>query len=166
MAINVNFLRYVIEITDATSVTCQELINEIRPAEDSWVGISYPKVADAAGKAALGVGKETGITLFLYDPWQIQFSAGVGVAYVTDGNVVTELGGSPIMPTGSDDTIVVVGAVASTIVTAGSGVTEVDIEDIADAVWDEASADHTSTGSTGEKIDKIKKDTTLIPGIL
>jgi hypothetical protein len=40
-------------------------------------------------------------------------------------------------------------------VVSGSGVTQGDIDDIADAVWDEAVADHVSSGSFGEKLSKI-----------
>ena len=37
-------------------------------------------------------------------------------------------------------------------VVSGSGVTPTDIDDIADAVWDETTADHVSAGSFGEKV--------------
>lgn len=43
----------------------------------------------------------------------------------------------------------------------GSGVTPDDIDDIADAVWDEAAADHQSAGSTGEALDEAAQGTNL-----
>lgn len=43
-------------------------------------------------------------------------------------------------------------------VATGSGVTQQDINDIADAVWDETAADHTTAGTTGEQAeDTLKK---------
>lgn len=42
------------------------------------------------------------------------------------------------------------------VVTSGSGVLASDIEDIADAVWDEAHADHKTAGSTADTLRKIQ----------
>lgn len=56
-----------------------------------------------------------------------------------------------------DNVSLIVGNSAGLIqVTSGSGVLPSDITDIADAVWDEAKADHSDSGSFGEKVNKLK----------
>jgi len=162
MAIEFDWANKIIKITSPqTHVTCQELINEIRTAESSWTGIAYDKIADAFGKADLGGGVVSGITIRLYSPWQIQFWAGVGVGIISDGNVVG--GGpddnTPIKPTGGDDTIKLLGAVATTIVETKAPITETEMEQIADKVWDEPIAEHAEVGSSGEAVSSVKSKT-------
>ncbi len=109
----------VIMITSPTTeVTVQELVNAIREWEDDPWNMSYQKVIDAVGKADLGGGVVTGITMTLSSDWQIQFWAGVGYGIVKDGNIVGGYSNQPIKATGGSDTILQLGAVGATIVTA------------------------------------------------
>ena len=55
-----------------------------------------------------------------------------------------------------DNVSLIIGNSAGLItVTSGSGVLASDITDIADAVWDEAIADHSTAGSVGEALDNV-----------
>ena len=105
-----------VEITSPTvTVTVQELVNTIRDWEDELCNMSYPKVIDAVGKADLSGGVTTGITMTLSSLWQIQFWNGVTRGTLKDGNVVGGVGGVPVKNTGGNDTIMQLGAVATTI---------------------------------------------------
>jgi len=126
MGINVDFDDSVIYITSpTTSVTVQELVDAIRAAEDSTIGINYPSIMDAVGKADLGGGTTTGITMTINSPWYIEFWNGVLLGSVIDGNVVGGLDNRPIRAdVGSADTVLQLGAQAVAIVsTSGSALT-------------------------------------------
>ena len=72
-----------------TSVTMQELINAIREEEESERGITYPSIATASGKDALGGGVYIAITVNLKDPWQIEPYAGAYTLSIGEGNLVS-----------------------------------------------------------------------------
>lgn len=126
MPIDINFVDKIVYVTESTvTVTVQEFVNAIRDAEDDPLNMGYDKVIDAEGKANLGGGITTGITLALSPDWQIQFWAGVGMGFITGGNLIGGVGDEPIKPTGGNDTIKLLGAEASTIVETGvSGLSE------------------------------------------
>jgi len=63
----------IIEILEpTTSASVQEIVDAVRAWEDSWVGIAFPKLIDAAGKENLGGGVTVGITATLQNA-QIAF---------------------------------------------------------------------------------------------
>lgn len=88
-----------------TSVTCQDLINQIRLYEENLNNLDYPLIANAYGKQALGAGSYIGITLELVNDWRIAFEARPGpdtiACTVSGGNLVAinQYGDNPIKPT-------------------------------------------------------------------
>lgn len=110
MAATLTFLKYekVIQVdSPQTSVTIQDLVNQIRDWEDELTNMDYSKVCDAFGKQDLGGGSFVGITLVLLDGWRLSFEARAGpsteVMTVSGGNLIgeDELGNqqNPIYPT-------------------------------------------------------------------
>lgn len=121
MPIELNPATSIVSITSpTTTVTVQNLVDTIRDWEDELPNMSYCKVIDAVGKADLGGGVTTGITMTLSSLWQIQFWSGVTRGTIHGGNVVGGVGGIPVKNTGGNDTVVQLGAVATTIATIGS----------------------------------------------
>ena len=119
MAYVFNYHIQIIDITfPQTEVDCQDLINEIRNAEQDNIGMAYPKIADATGKDDLGGGVLTGITIYLYPNWQLRFWEGDYTARITGGNLVGGPGGDPIAYTPGVQ-VVLVQSASSTIVNAG-----------------------------------------------
>lgn len=104
MALNFDFYNSIITVPSPdTSITVQELIDEIRDAEDEDLAISYSHIADAYGKQDLGSGVKVGITLVLMSPWRVAFEARSGPDTVScridGGNLVGGLDNNPIAPT-------------------------------------------------------------------
>jgi len=146
---------HLIKVTSPTTeVTVQELTNTIKHWEADLLNLDMAKIIDTVGKANLGGGFTTAITLTLSADWQIQFWDGVGVGIVSGGNVIGGYGDKPIKPTGGNDTIKLLQTVGGVIVAVGSGVTEQDKLDIADKILDEALSEHLIEGSIGDMIKK------------
>jgi hypothetical protein len=104
MALNFDFYNSIITVPSPdSSITIQELIDEIRDAEDGELAITYGKIADAYGKQDLGVGVKVGITLVLMSPWRVAFEARIGPdtasCRIDGGNLVGGLDNNPIAPT-------------------------------------------------------------------
>ena len=151
MGISMDASTKIVSITSpTTSVTVQELVNAIRDWEDEQENMAYAHVIDAIGKDDLGGGMTTGITMTLSSLWQVQFWNGVTRGTLKGGNVVGGVGGVPIKNTGGNDTILQLGAVATTIA-------EGDAEAIADAVWDEplTGSTHNIPTSAGRRVREI-----------
>lgn len=136
-----------------TDVLIQDLIDYIRTQEACCYGITVPQIASASGKESLGGSVSVGITLELLDDWQLKFYEDDYVATISGGNLVGGISGDPVAYTAGVQ-VVIIQSAASTMVVTGSGITEDDIDDIADAVWDEAISGHTSSGSFGEWVQK------------
>jgi hypothetical protein len=152
VALTIDWENQLINVTSPqTDVLVQDLIDFIRTEEPSSDGIAYSKVADATGKDSLGGATSTGITLTLLDNWQLKFWDGNYTATISGGNLLGGPSGDPVAYTAGVQ-VVVIQSAASTLVVTGSGVSPSDITDIADAVWDEAIAQHLAIGSTGEKL--------------
>jgi len=153
MAIEVNFYDEIIYITSpTTSVTIQQLVDAIRAAEDTVDGMAFggevknvaDGVADAEGKVDVGSGYLNPTTLTLHDDWYIEFWDGVGLGQVVGGNITGGLSSRPVRAaSGSADTVLVLGAERG-----------IEVADTA-ALWEEALADHRSSGSFGEAIRRI-----------
>jgi hypothetical protein len=75
MAISINWTtspRIITVLAPQTEITCQELVNEVRDAEDEISPLMYPKLLNASGKESLGGGVLVGITVELQNA-QIAF---------------------------------------------------------------------------------------------
>jgi hypothetical protein len=133
----------------AQPLSLQALINAIREEEATVRGICYEQIADATGKADLGGGVLTGITLNLRSSWALQFEAGAYQATVNGGNLADAL--ARIANTGSPQ-VLVQSSAAATVVNGegGTGPTE---GAIAAAVW--ASAGRTLTGVTPANVKQV-----------
>jgi hypothetical protein len=71
-----------------STLTAQELIDAIRTVEDSTIGITNTKIADAAGKDSLGGDIYIGITLTLLENWVIYSEKTSGFFTIRDGNII------------------------------------------------------------------------------
>lgn len=151
MAITFDYTNKQIVLTapETTTLTAQDLINAIRDQEDSEEGIQYGKIADASGKADLGGGVSTGITIELVSPWQLKhYDTGTPYqATIKDGNLVGGLGGNPVAYVDNVQ-VKIIQSAAGTIstVTSGSGLDAAqdakltNINDLLDSI--EAGYDH------------------------
>jgi hypothetical protein len=120
------------------SLTCQDLINAIREEEASERGIAYDPIAEASGKADLGGGVSTAITVYLLDDWQVQWYAGNYTATIGGGNLVAAGGDAVAYVSGGPQVEITLSA-AATIVN-GEGGTAPSASEVADAVWQHTSA--------------------------
>lgn len=156
MAISFHKGDKVILIETQTEVTIQELVNAIREWEDELCNMEVEKIMDAAGKQDLGGGVLVGITLELVNDWRIQFEdrspPDTIACKVSGGNLVAtnSYNNNPIKP--SAYTQVTISQSTSAAQTEGTSP-----EAIADAILDEDVSDHTTPGSLGEYITKVKK---------
>lgn len=98
----------------------QNLIDAIRQAEASDVGLSYPSIADAFGKVRLSPRASIGITVQLLDNWKIYTLKDSGTFSLGEANIVKPDGSSPFVPN-SAVTYIQNLSVASTVVTGGGG---------------------------------------------
>ena len=159
MAYVFDFQNTLIEITSPqTDVDIQELIDEIRTAEATTEGMAYAKIANAAGKESLGPGITVGITVELQNGWQLHFWEGAYVATIAGGNLVGGPAGNPVAYTNDVQVVLVQSANATIVSTGGSALTQEEHDElfaIADTVWDEPVASHTSVGSTGKALDDL-----------
>lgn len=104
---------------DAVPLLIQDLVNAIRDEEASERGICYDQIADASGKADLGGGVQTGITLALRSSWKVEFVAGSYQATITGGNLADAL--ARVHNTGSPQVLVASSAAATIVATGGGG---------------------------------------------
>jgi len=99
----------------------QALINAIRQAESSTIGMTFPRIADASGKAQLSSGVFVGTTIQLLDNWKIYTLKNSGSFSIGGANIVKS-DGSTIFVNNPSVTYIQNLAVASTQVsTSGSG---------------------------------------------
>lgn len=95
--------------------------------------------------------------ILIFNPdWQIQFFGGSGYTRIFGGKIVGGVSDEPMKATGTaGDITVMESPVDGLVVATGSGVTAGDIDDIADAVWDELSAGHLIANSFGLLMSKL-----------
>jgi hypothetical protein len=165
MGINVNYYDKIVYITSPTTdVTVQEILDAMRAAEDSSVGLAFggpvksvtDGFVDGEGEADVGGGYTNPLTITLDANWYIEFWDGVLLGTVGGGNISGGKDGRPVRAeVGSADTVLVVGAERG--IQVGSGVTQTDIDDIADAVWDEilTGATHNIASSAGRRLRNV-----------
>jgi hypothetical protein len=157
-----DFNTNIIEIQNPyISVDIQELVNAVRTAEATSVGIGYPQIGNATGKQSLGESVYVGITLELLNNWQLHFWADSYIAKVSGGNLVGGLAGDPIAYSADVQVLLIQSAASTRVVTGGSALTTSEHDKlmalpsetaISDQVWDEVSADHVTPGTTGKKL--------------
>src|SRR4030042_2639976 len=108
MAAALTFLKYqrVIQVdSPQTSVSIQDLLNQIRLYEEQLINLDYGTIANAYGKQSLGGTSYIGITLELINNWRISFEARTGPdtipCSVSGGNLVAinDYENNPIYPT-------------------------------------------------------------------
>jgi len=154
-----------VELPD-TQVSVQEIVDQIRdfednPAPDNTGGMDIPHILEAAGKQPLTDTTSVGMTITLVD-WTIKFADRAGPTWVTcditGGNIVAYNTGtlqyvSPISPAAYVNTNIAQSS-SATISEGSGGATAAEV---ADAVWDEASADHIADGTFGQLTSRLLK---------
>ena len=161
MAFAFNFYTQIIDVLNPQQdVDIQTLLNEIREQEESVLGMSFPKIADATGKDDLGGGVTTGITLTLQPNWQLKFWEGEYIASITGGNLVGgDTTDGPIAYTPGVQ-VKLIQSAASTLVTGGSALTTEEHNklmtgldtSIPDSVWEEVLSNHLTAGTIGKAL--------------
>lgn len=104
-----------------TDLYVQDLDNAIRAAEASLQGMAYGPIAVSEGKAYLGVGVYTGITLQLLGDWRIYSLRVSGAFRVLGGNFLRLDGGDPFRPNLAITEFVIQSAAATIVTTEGGG---------------------------------------------
>jgi len=167
MAIDVNVYDEVVYITSpTTSVTIQELVDAIRSVEDTEIGMNFDDIiTDLQGKVNVGGGYTNPITMELNTNWYIEFWNGVNLGTVAGGNVTEGKDGRPVRAaSGSADTILVLGAERG--INTGAGLSQENIDDIVDGVWDEQIIDHELVGSIGEWLGMLLRKIRFVASLL
>lgn len=134
----------------------QELYDKVRDFEDEPGNLDLAQIISAGGKEPLGGAVTVGITATLLDGWQVLFTTTSQDTRLGGGNIVAlDEAGDNQSPLANTDIVTIAASSSATIVATGSGVLPSDIDDIADAVWDEATADHTSATAFGGFVQKL-----------
>ncbi|MHA2046921.1 MAG: hypothetical protein ACW99G_19190 [Candidatus Thorarchaeota archaeon] len=122
-----------------TTVTVQELLNEIRDFEDELDNMDLAQIAFASGKDDLGGGDSVGITLNIKDDWRVQFEARNGPEFtlctIRGGNTLAEniYSNSPVKS--SAFTAVVIAQSSSPTIAGGIESDVTDLHDEAFGRW-------------------------------
>jgi hypothetical protein len=134
----------------------QELYDKVRDFEHEPANLDMAQIISAGGKEPLGGSVTVGITATLLDGWQVLFTTTSQDTRLGGGNIVAlDEFGADQSPLANTNIVTIAASSSATIVQTGSGVLPGDITDIADAVWDEAIADHTSTTAFGGFVQKL-----------
>jgi hypothetical protein len=138
---------------------------------------SYLQAIRTIGGDPIGGGQVVSPYFFLVNGWRIRPYEG-NHRLVLDGNLFVDGGGNPFVPTEGNYNVVVELQTSSKSITTtvsvsgGTLLTQEESDQIfalpneaviADAIWDEFLSQHTSAGTAGEIINKIKRLVSLIP---
>ena len=135
-----------------TDVDILDLLNAIRDAEASEMGIQYGKIADASGKEQLGEEVRVGVTVQLLD-WQVQFWEGNYIAKIAGGNLVGGVAGDPVAYTAGVQVLLIQSAASTVVnVSTGSGLSQTEHDQLM-ALPDPG--DIWAENQAGEKLDLI-----------
>lgn len=143
MPIAVDYYNSIIQITSPTTDVDLQTLHDFLEDERTLagpVGLAHEDIISPEGKIEdpVNPGIYSQIILILNSPWQIQFWGGSGYTRIYGGKLVGGLSDEPIKATGTaGDVTVLESPVDGLTVVSGSGVTQQDIVDIADAVHDE-----------------------------
>ena len=137
-----------------TEMDYKSLYRAIREWQALPMNMDLDEIATASGEDSLGGVFETALTVDLSDEWRVQFWDGVGRGFGAGGNLVGGYGGEPLDGApGSGDTVKQLDTQGGVVVTSeGGGGTPAEV---ADAVWDEAAADHVIADTFGAKSQKV-----------
>ncbi len=138
------------------TLTNQELANAIRDATEELVALAFPHIANMSGKTDLGNSVFTGIVIELLNDWKIVTSKTTGTFTVLDGTTLRTASAGEIFAINNTTTQINLMTQSGTISVTGSGVTPEDIEEIADAVWEELEDDHKTSKTMGDHLARIK----------
>lgn len=109
-----------------TSATVQEIYNACKDYEDLPESMAFEVLCSAVGKADLGAGRLTVITLTMLNGWKVKFAdrAGPGetVCYITDGNLVGD-GYFPVADAANVHTVISQATTGAMLETGVSGLT-------------------------------------------
>lgn len=124
----------------------------------------WDKAFTAVGGDPITDTQDLGTTYFLENGWRIQpFASKTSYTLTIEGNLYTrEAGETPFFFAEGVSVSLVRSNIVDliTIEAASVAITEADIAAIADQVWDEPLAGHTSAGTTGKKLgDNLKRNT-------
>lgn len=153
MGLNVNWETKIVEITSpTTAVDAQVLHDFIEDNMATSIGMGYSAILNPEGKVEdpSNPGVYSQIILIINSPWQIQFWGGSGYTRIYGGKIVGGLADQPVKATGTaGDLTVLESPVDGLTVTTGGGVSQQDIDDMADAVWDEDLTAHDTMKTAG-----------------
>ena len=154
MGLEIDWSAQLIKVTSPdTDVDAQTLGDFIEDQMASTEGLTQEDILIPEGKIEdpNNPGIFSQIILVFNSPWQVQFWGGSGYTRIFGGKLVGGLAGQVMKATGTAGDITVLESPVDgvTVATGGGGASA---EDIADAVWDEALADHSVAGSMGEAI--------------
>jgi hypothetical protein len=145
--------RIVTVLAPAVSITIQDLVNQIRDAEDEMAELEYDHLLDASGKDTLSTGIVSGITAKLLNG-KLAFEARTGPSFVqctvSGGNVVAVDGaGNPMMAieTTAYTQVVVLNQVGGVIATSSG-----DVDAISAGVWNRLDALILTPASIGLRV--------------
>jgi hypothetical protein len=99
--------------------------------------------------------KSLGLTYFMLNGWKIRPFSETHVLSI-NGNIYSEDGSSPFVPTVGDYNVTIINTVSNLIdLVAVDGGIAPSANEIADAVWDEALTGHSSTNSAGKILSDV-----------
>ena len=128
-------------------------------AQESPHPTAYDRALTALGGDPITEDQNVGDTFFLENGWRIQpFASKEAYVLTVNGNIYTrETGGNPFLFAEGVSTSLIRSNIVDLIRVEALGVniTTADIEAIADSVWDEVLADHTTDNTTGERLGKL-----------
>jgi hypothetical protein len=161
MPIVVNYYTKIIEITSPTTDVAASDLHDFIEDERTMAspeGLGYSAILQPEGKIEdpSNPGIYSQIILILNSPWQIQFWAGSGYTRLYGGKFVGGLADQPVKATGTAGDVTVLESPVDGVTIAVPAV--VPAADVADAVWDEDTADHLIGGTYGGEV-ATKADT-------
>jgi len=133
----------IITVADTeTAVSLQDLYDTLRALESAPSGCDNESIVSAGGKELLGPGVYVGLTVTLLNA-RLAFAARPGPDFtqciVSGGNLVAlDSVGAPmsVIQTTDYTQVLLAASSSATLAVSGSGVTEQDKLDIADAIWE------------------------------
>ena len=147
---------------EAQPLDVEALRTACREEETSERGIVFPGIVNAAGLNILGPGQKTALTLELINNWQVLFT-GSGSAVVSGGNLIGGIDNNPFAPAPSVAVINIMSAAA--VLVEGEGGGGLTAQQVRNAMT-LAATSVPFEDSIDDQLDRIKKDTTLIPATL
>lgn len=161
-----NYNKIITVESPTTSITVQELYNAIREYEDEPYSMNIPKIVNGSGKEVLSAIKSVGMTITLLD-WKLKFADRAGPTWthcdISGGNVVHYNSGLQQYETcladtqGQYTTVSLELDTSAALLQGGAALTQDDLDNLADAVWDEALSGHVVSGTTGELMNMLDR---------